>query len=88
MTVTAKELYDATMNGEGILARQAKLNPDMPVFLLIAQDSLAAPLVERWAIQASATVPSTGSEAAGHKVGEARAIADQMYRWPIKKNPD
>jgi len=88
MSVTAKELYDATMRGEGILAKHAKLNPDMPVFLLIAQDNLAAELVEKWAILASIGVPAVGSEGAGHKVSEARMISDQMYRWPIHKQPD
>ena len=88
MSITAKELYDATMRGEGILAKHAKANPDMPVFLLIGQDTHAAPLVEKWAISASVGVPSTGSEAAGHKVSEARMIADHMYRWPIHKQPD
>ena len=76
------------MRGEGILAKHAKLNPEMPVFLLIGQDSLAADLVEKWAIWADATVQTVGGEAAGHKVGEARQIAEHMRRWPIHKNPD
>lgn len=90
MSITAKELYDATMRGEGPLAKHANANPDMPVFLLLGQDNLAAQLVEMWAIQASVMVPSADDK--GHtldkKVTEARQIADEMHHWPIKKNPD
>ena len=88
MSITAKELYEATMRGEGILAKHAKLNPEMPVFLLIAQDQLAAPIVEKWAINASVSIPSIGGGDAAHKVGEARQIAELMYRWPVHKAPD
>lgn len=88
MSITAKELYDATMRGEGMLAKHAKLNPEMPVFLLIGQDMLAPDLVEKWAIHASVGILNSGSEAAGHKVGEARQIAEHMRRWPIHKQPD
>jgi len=88
MTITAKELYDATMQGEGILARHARDNPDMPVFLLIGQDKHAWPLVEKWAIWASVDVPSAGGTEAAHKVGEAREICEQMRRWPNHKAPD
>ena len=88
MSITAKELYDATMRGEGILAKHAQANPDMPVFLLIGQDNLAAELVEKWAIHASIALRTTGSEGAGHKVQEARQIAEAMYRWPVRKSPD
>jgi len=88
MSITAKELYDATMRGEGILAKHTKLNPDMPVFLLIGQDTHAADLVDVWVIRTSIAVPSAGGGEAQHKLGEARVIAEQMRHWPIHKNPD
>lgn len=86
--ITIKELYDATMRGEGPLAKHAAANPDMPCFLLLAQDNIAAGLVEKWAIQASAQLPTCDSAAAMEKVNEARLIADFMYKWPIHKAPD
>jgi hypothetical protein len=88
MTITAKELYDATMRGEGPLARHAKDNPEMPVFLLLAQDQNAAALVEKWATWVSVAVPSAGGGATGHKVSEARQIAELMRMWPFHKVPD
>lgn len=89
MSVTAKELYEATMRGEGILAKHAKLNPDMPVFLLIGQDTHAGELVDKWAIWASVAVPSIDEGSAmAKKVTEAYAIAERMKAWPIHKNPD
>ncbi len=80
MTITAKELRDATLRGEGPLAKAAD---EEPVFLLRAQDCHAADLVERWCIWVS-----TSSEINQHKLNEARLIADFMRRWPIHKNPD
>lgn len=84
MTITVKELFDATMRGEGALAHHAFHNPDMPVFLLIGQDQHAADLVEKWAIWASVSDKSVKSG----KVAEAREISEQMRRWPIHKEPD
>jgi hypothetical protein len=83
--ITAKELREATLRGEGPLA---KAHDDEPVFLLRAQDNLAADLVEKWAIYASVAVPSVGGRSLQDKVTEANAIADQMRRWPIHKTPD
>lgn len=88
MTITAKELYDATIAGNSLLARHARDNPDMPVFLLIAQDQNAAPLVEKWAIAAGAALQSVGDKHLHDKVHEAREIADHMYRWPVHRSPD
>lgn len=88
MTITAKELYDATLAGTSPLAKHAAANPDMPVFLLLGQDTHAAELVEKWAIWVSTSVPSAGGLAMGRKVAEANQIAEQMRRWPIHKNPD
>lgn len=84
LTITAKELYDATMRGEGMLAKHARDNPDMPVFLLLAQDQHAAALVEKWVIWADINDAS----AFGGKPRFARQIADMMWRWPVKKAPD
>ena len=44
--ITAKELREATLRGEGPLA---KAHDDEPVFLLRAQDHHAAELVDKWA---------------------------------------
>jgi hypothetical protein len=65
--------------GKGCLGKAAD---DEPVFILRAQDALAAELVELWAIRArSAGCPVD-------KVREAQDLADQMMRWPVRKNPD
>jgi hypothetical protein len=85
MSITAKELREATLRGEGPLAKAAD---DEPVFLLRAQDNLAAGLVEKWAIQASVAIPSIGGAQMTDKVGEARLIADMMRHWHIHKHPD
>ncbi len=79
MTITARELREATVRGEGPLAKAAD---DEPVFLLRAQDCHAADLVEKWAIWASI------GDCPPKKLNEARLIVDQMRRWPIHKNPD
>lgn len=88
MTITVKELYDATLRGEGIIAKHARDNPDMPIFVLIAQDNLAAGLVEKWTSLASSAMPTIDSKGLMDKINEARLIADFMYRWPVHKTPD
>ena len=45
MTITAKELREATLRGEGPLANAAD---DEPVFLVRAQDNLSDGLVDGW----------------------------------------
>jgi hypothetical protein len=55
---------------------------DEPIFVLRAQDSLAADLVRQWA--STAERAGCGME----KVAEARAVADAMDRWPTRKLPD
>lgn len=85
MTITAGDLREMTARGEGPLA---KAHDDEPVFLLRAQDNLAADLVDTWSIQAGLLIPSIGSSDMGHKVQEARIIADLMRQWPVRKNPD
>jgi hypothetical protein len=85
MTMTAGDLREMTARGEGPLA---KAHPDEPVFLLRAQDNLAADLVDTWAIQAGLLIETTGSADFGHKVQEAKMIAELMRNWPVRKNPD
>lgn len=57
--------------------------PTMPTFTLIAQDNLAAGLVEQWAIQSKQS-GNTPHE----KTTDAYQIADQMRRWHRHKDPD
>jgi hypothetical protein len=59
-----------------------KADDDEPIFVLRAQDSLAADAVRHWAERAE----QAGSTPA--KVAEARDIADAMERWPTRKMPD
>ena len=76
---TAKDEIDKANRGEGPLGKAA---PDEPVFILRAQDNLAAELVELWAIRARAAgVPQD-------KCLEAEDCAEQMFRWHTRKNPD
>ena len=65
--------------GEGCLGKAHELEP---VFILRAQDALAADLVEKWAIWARA------ADCPNDKVNEAFALAEEMRRWPVRKNPD
>jgi hypothetical protein len=85
MSITAKELREATLRSEGPLAKAAD---DEPVFLLRAQDCLAAGLVEKWALQAAAMIPTCDGKALADKVNEARMIVEFMDKWPTKKQPD
>lgn len=54
---------------------------DEPLFVLRAQDRLAAGLVRRWAelAEAGGTKPEI--------VAEARECADKMDAWPFHKHP-
>jgi len=89
MTITVKELYDATIAGTSALAKHAKANPDMPCFLLLAQDQNAAGLVEKWAIYVSTGIPDVAENRGTHdKYHEAVMISELMLRWPIHKIPD
>lgn len=56
--------------------------PDEPVFVLRAQDALAAELVELWALRARAA--GTHND----KVRSAFAISEDMKNWRIRKEPD
>ena len=78
MGLAAKERANAAA-GKGCLGKAAD---DEPVFILRAQDSLAADLVELWALRSKAL------DCTWDKVREAFDLVEQMRRWPIRKNPD
>ena len=59
-----------------------KADDSEPIFVLRAQDSLAAAVVRFWADQAE----KAGANAA--KIAEAREVADAMERWPSRRLPD
>lgn len=64
------------------IQRLKLLPPNEPIFILRAQDVLAADVVREWARRAEALdVIST-------KVREARGIAKEMEQWPTRKTPD
>jgi hypothetical protein len=65
--------------GKGCLGKAAD---DEPVFILRAQDMLAADLVFKWAVEAQAL------GCPWDKVREAKDLAQQMREWPQRKNPD
>lgn len=65
--------------GKGCLGKAAD---DEPVFILRAQDMLAADLVASWAMQANLVGCSWD------KVREAKLLAQAMREWPRRKNPD
>lgn len=74
-----KQEREAAAQGKGCLGRAGD---NEPVFVLRAQDMLAADLVETWATQASV------AGCPGDKVVEARRLAQEMREWPSRKNPD
>lgn len=82
--LTKRQVLDAANRGEGTLGKAAD---DEPVFVLRAQDALAADLVETWALRAGLIAPVTGAEGMGHKVGEAHQIAQSMREWSPQRNP-
>lgn len=83
--ITKREVLEAALRGEGSLGKCAD---DCPVFVLVGTDNLAEELVDVWAIKASLLVPNINSEHLGHKVQEARAIAEAMRAWPYRRDPD
>lgn len=70
---------DAAAQGRGCLGKAAA---EEPVFILRAQDSLAADLVELWAMRAAAV------GCPWDKCREAKELAEEMRRWHTRKNPD
>ena len=84
--MTKQEVINAAIDGEGCLG---KAHPDEPVFVLRAQDNLAADLVDKWATHVGLLVPAIDvGSAMAKKVAEAKQIAEAMREWPIHKNPD
>lgn len=79
MARTAKEVREQTAKGKGSLGKAAD---DEPVFVLRAQDDLAADLIEQWSNQAHLL------GCPWDKIREARLIAQDMREWPRRKNPD
>lgn len=76
---TKKTELALAAKGKGCLGKAAD---DEPLFILRAQDALAADLVFLWAARAeSRGCPS-------EKVTEARALASRMLAWPSRKDPD
>ncbi len=77
----------ATAEQEKVLAARGlgclgKAEPNEPIFILRAQDELAADLVDLWAERAQLHgCPMS-------KVLEAIRLADAMRRWPTRKYPD
>lgn len=59
-----------------------KAGDDEPIFVLRAQDKLAAKTVRYWATLAA--VYGVSDE----KCLEARALAERMEQWPDRKYPD
>lgn len=76
---TAKEEREKFARGEGILA---KAPDDEPLFIMRGQDSIAADMVEKWVIFASAMGVNK------RKLLEARNVVDEMRHWHIHKIPD
>lgn len=78
MATKSEELVKATQ-GKGCLA---KAHPNEPIFILRAQDKLAATLVRTWADLARK------HGCPDEKVIEAYDIAFKMAHWPNRKFPD
>jgi hypothetical protein len=76
---TKREELEMAARGEGCLGRAAD---DEPVFILRAQDRLAATLVRDWAEYAR------NNGCGAMKVDEALRLADLMDAWPHHKFPD
>jgi len=77
---TAKMERAAARRGEDCLG---KSHDNEPVFILRAQDVLAADLVALWACRASrGRVPEEA------KINEAYDVARAMRAWHVKKRPD
>lgn len=72
---------------------ETKALPDEPVFVLRAQDILAADIVREWADRLAKVEPASSADRIRHasKVVGARKIADAMDEWGRKygtKYPD
>lgn len=76
---TKREVVEQLVRGEGCLGKAAD---DEPVFVLRAQDLFSDGLVNQWADLAE------GRKCTSAKVAGARADAQAMKNWPIRKYPD
>jgi hypothetical protein len=76
---TKTEVIRDAISGRGCLGKAAD---NEPVFVLRAQDKLAALLVDDWAEMAE------HKGCPKEKVAEAQEIANAMRAWPKRKNPD
>ncbi len=76
---TAKEEIEMANAGKGCLG---KAHPDEPVFILRAQDKLAADIVQLWAVRAR----NNGCPV--EKTKEAYDLSERMRAWPTRKYPD
>ena len=65
-----------TKNDPGKFDCYHKAAPDEPMFVLLARDPLAAPLVRIWAARAA---PNTDPE----KIAEAKMCAAAMDQWRL-----
>lgn len=80
----------ALFGSGGCLGRS---DPDEPVFVLCARDTLAAPVVRVWADQLEERAAMNGFENGGltaarqEKISDARRVAAEMDKWPVKRLP-
>jgi hypothetical protein len=72
----------STKENPGRFDCYAKLPDNEPYFVLRAQDSEAADIVELWALRAQAAGCNSD------KVLDAKNLADEMRNWHSKKKPD
>ena len=70
-----------TKNNPGAFDCYEKAGPDGPMFVLLARDTNAWPLVDAWADMAE------DYGAKPEKVAEARACADAMREWRRAHSP-
>lgn len=70
-----------TKNNPGKFDCYDKAEPDEPMFVLLARDSMAPRLVREWA---SCRIDSFSPPTDDEKVLEARQCADDMVRWYVK----
>jgi hypothetical protein len=73
----------STKNNPGPNSCYAKAHPDEPMFVLLARDPLAPPLVRRWA--AEQRLKEGGGDQ--RKIDEALACADAMEMWRSANPP-
>lgn len=70
------------MKAQRAIAYLQSMPPDEPVFVLRAQDRLAADVVDTWCDHAEIAGVRSG------KVAEGRDCGRDMRAWPTTKTPD